>query len=227
MTKFDYVAQATLTLSNQFHTDKVNPGAFVTRMRAAISAGDALDECKKSLFYGRDFKIPPPDGAEADTVWREMLSALHPDPKTAEHILHATIGLVTEASEMLEAVYKAMTKNRALDLVNMTEESGDAKWYLAVLAHALGNTWEQDEVINIAKLRARFPNAFTEHDANNRDLATERAILEGESQGKGLNVNRADTTNGDLARERLADAVGMTEEQRDQADRGRKYFKGE
>jgi len=212
---FDYVAEATLTLSNQFHTDKVNPGAFVTRMRAAISAGDALDECKKSLFYGRDFKIPPPSDAEADTIWREMLTALHPDPKTAEHILHGVIGLATEASELLEAVYKAMTKNRALDLVNVVEEVGDAKWYMAVLAKACGFAWGEDEAINIAKLRARFPNAFTEHDANNRNLATERTVLEG------------GPTDSDLARARLADNLGITEEQRDKADRGRKYFKGE
>lgn len=32
---------------------------------------------------------------------------------------------------------------------------------------------------NIAKLKARFPDKFTEHAANNRDLEKERKILEG------------------------------------------------
>jgi NTP pyrophosphatase (non-canonical NTP hydrolase) len=176
--QFDYVAEATKTLSNQFHNDKVHFNAYMSRMLAAILALQHMDEIKKSLFYGREFKIPPPDKMTNEHDFRMALSYLHDDPIKAEHILHGVIGLATEAGELLEAVFKAMNKGQQLDLVNMKEEVGDGKWYMAVLANACGFTWGDDEQANIAKLRKRFPNAFTEHDANTRDLDAERKVLE-------------------------------------------------
>lgn len=175
----NYVEQATLTLSDKFYTDKVNFAAFMYRAKQAITALMALDEVKKSLFYGRDFVVPPPNAETGEHDWRVALSFVHADPKTAEHIVHGIIGLATEAGELLEALYTAVGKERQLDTVNICEEVGDGKWYMAILAKACGFEWGADEAVNIAKLRARFPNAFTEHDANNRDLATERTILEG------------------------------------------------
>ena len=39
-------------------------------------------------------------------------------------------------------------------------------------------SFEHAMKVNIEKLRARYPNKFSEHDAVNRDLKTERQILE-------------------------------------------------
>lgn len=191
MNRSDYVAQATLTLSNKFHADKVNFPAFMYRLRAAILALNALDEVKKSLFYGRDFVVPPPNEASNEHDWRIALSHLSPDTTDAEHLLHGIIGLATEAGELLEAVQRSFDKEKQLDLVNVCEEVGDGKWYMAVIAKAAGFEWGQDEAVNIAKLRKRFPNAFTEHDANNRDLDAERKVLEGGDERVGVEAGPA------------------------------------
>jgi hypothetical protein len=42
----------------------------------------------------------------------------------------------------------------------------------------LGMTYEEAMITNIDKLKARFPEKFTEYLAENRDLVTERKILE-------------------------------------------------
>jgi hypothetical protein len=44
--------------------------------------------------------------------------------------------------------------------------------------NAVRCTFDECQRINIAKLRQRFPDKFTEYDANNRDLFAERSQLE-------------------------------------------------
>lgn len=93
-------------------------------------------------------------------------------------ILHAGMGLVTEAGELLDALKKATYYGKELDLTNVKEEAGDMLWYLAILFDALGTSFEEEQARVIAKLKARFPEKFTEEAAENRDLEAERVILE-------------------------------------------------
>lgn len=99
--------------------------------------------------------------------------------ENALRILHAVMGMVTEAGELMDAVKKYAIYGKPIDLVNLKEECGDTFWYQALLARAAGFTFEEAQTTNIEKLRARYPNKFTEHDALNRDLGAERKILEG------------------------------------------------
>ena len=91
--------------------------------------------------------------------------------------IHGVIGIATEAGELLEGL-RDVLRGKSMDAVKVEEEVGDAKWYMAILARTFGFLWGNDERKNIAKLRARFPDKFTEYDANNRNLAVEREILE-------------------------------------------------
>ncbi|MBI4458414.1 nucleoside triphosphate pyrophosphohydrolase family protein [Candidatus Uhrbacteria bacterium] len=93
-------------------------------------------------------------------------------------IEHAVMGTVTEAGELLDAVKKAKIYGKPLDRVNLVEEAGDCMWYLALLCTELGVSFEQVWEKNIAKLRARYPEKFTQEHALARDLETERKILE-------------------------------------------------
>jgi hypothetical protein len=68
--------------------------------------------------------------------------------------------------------------NEPFDAVNLIEECGDVQWYEAMLCRALGTDFDTVQRTNIAKLKARFPDKFTEESANNRDLEIERSILE-------------------------------------------------
>jgi NTP pyrophosphatase (non-canonical NTP hydrolase) len=100
------------------------------------------------------------------------------DKKTVR-ILHAAMGLSTEAGELLDAVKKHLMYGKPLDIVNLKEEAADCFWYIAILADTLGFSFEEIQERNIAKLKTRFGDKFTEHAANNRDLQKEREILEG------------------------------------------------
>lgn len=92
-------------------------------------------------------------------------------------ILHAAMGLCTEASETLDAVKKHVFYGKELDRTNLKEELGDIFWYAAILADELGLSFEDVQKTNIEKLRSRYKKGFSETDANNRDLDKERRIL--------------------------------------------------
>jgi NTP pyrophosphatase (non-canonical NTP hydrolase) len=93
-------------------------------------------------------------------------------------LLHASMGLVTEAGEFQDMLKKHLYYGRELDTVNLKEEIGDVLWYCAIALRALGTNFDQVMKTNIEKLQARYPEKFTEHHAENRDLKTEREILE-------------------------------------------------
>lgn len=93
--------------------------------------------------------------------------------------LHMSIGISTEANEVLDAYKKALAYGKPLDVVNVREELGDILWYMANLMRMLDIDFEETLEINLAKLKARYPDKFTTERATNRNLEVERSILEG------------------------------------------------
>lgn len=99
-------------------------------------------------------------------------------PRTIR-LVHAAQGLSTEVGEFTDVLKKWVFYGRPVDEVNLEEELGDLMWYVAEAANALGADLGKIMATNIEKLRARYPDKFTEFDAQNRNLAKEREILEG------------------------------------------------
>lgn len=95
-----------------------------------------------------------------------------------KRLLHAGIGLSTESGEFLDALKKHIFYGKELDKVNLAEEMGDLFWYLAIVSDELGVDMEDVMERNIIKLKARYGEKFSEEKAENRDLNTEREILE-------------------------------------------------
>lgn len=93
-------------------------------------------------------------------------------------LLHASMGLSTEAAEFTDALKKHIFYGKELDETNLKEEISDILWYCAIALEALGTDFESVMQTNIDKLSARYPDKFTEESAINRDLDKERAILE-------------------------------------------------
>lgn len=100
------------------------------------------------------------------------------NPQTIR-LLHAAMGATTEAAEFLDMLKKHIFYGKKLDLVNAGEEIGDQMWYIGLTVDILQTTLNEVMTVNIAKLKARYPEKFCEEKAENRDLETERAILEG------------------------------------------------
>jgi NTP pyrophosphatase (non-canonical NTP hydrolase) len=93
--------------------------------------------------------------------------------------LHMVIGISTEAGELLDAYKKHFAYGKELDKVNVGEEIADILWYISNLCRLLNIDLEEMLQRNIDKLKARYPEKFTQENAINRDLNVERKILEG------------------------------------------------
>ena len=92
--------------------------------------------------------------------------------------LHMVLGMQTEAAEIADAYKKTIAYKKELDLVNVKEELGDILWYIANMCNM--HDWDLRDIMqtNIDKLKARYPEKFTEEHAINRNLEKEREILE-------------------------------------------------
>jgi NTP pyrophosphatase (non-canonical NTP hydrolase) len=95
-------------------------------------------------------------------------------------LLHAMLGFASETGEFADQLKKHIFYGKPLDKINLSEETGDLLWYLALSANVSGMPSMEDAMErNIAKLKARYGDKFTEVRATNRDLDKEREILEG------------------------------------------------
>ncbi len=92
-------------------------------------------------------------------------------------LLHAAMGMVTEAGEFMDALKKYIIYGKPLDEVNLKEELGDLNWYEAIAHNTLNSSFEEVMIMNTKKLRKRYANKFSENEAINRDLNIEREAL--------------------------------------------------
>jgi len=93
-------------------------------------------------------------------------------------LLHASMGLVTEAGELMDMLKKHFFYGKELDLVNAKEELGDAEWYIALAIDEMKTTMNEVLTLNINKLKLRYPAKFSSEDAINRNVVAERELLE-------------------------------------------------
>ena len=93
-------------------------------------------------------------------------------------LLHGAMTLTTETGELVDTLKKSVFYGKQMDLVNLVEEVGDVLWGVAILCDELNVSIEDVMHVNIEKLKKRYPEKFSEVDALNRDLTTERSTLE-------------------------------------------------
>ena len=98
-------------------------------------------------------------------------------PQTVE-LLHAALGMVTEAAEMADMLKKHIFANKPLDLVNASEEIGDELWYAAKAIRAIQSNMKAVMTQNINKLQLRYSEKFCELKSADRDTQAERTLLE-------------------------------------------------
>jgi NTP pyrophosphatase (non-canonical NTP hydrolase) len=174
-----YPTEAVKTLSDQWHGDKVSLAVFYGLLGQAAASLTALDKIKKTLFYGKNGDVL--ESGHTQNIPDSVAKAIGLTEQDAACLIHGIIGAATEAGELLEALLAIFETGKG-DAVNLLEEVGDIKWYLAILSNLpapYGFEWGADEARNIEKLRQRYPDKFTSEAAINRDTAAERKILEG------------------------------------------------
>ena len=76
---------------------------------------------------------------------------------------HALFGIASEIGE-LSGLFQKNLQGHKIDEEHLMKECGDILWMLAEILTARRHTLEEVAVMNIDKLRARYPDGFdTEH----------------------------------------------------------------
>lgn len=94
--------------------------------------------------------------------------------------LHAALGMAGESGEVADIIKKVTFYGKPLDRDHLIEELGDVCWYMNLMMHTIGTTWEEVMDKNVAKLYARFPDGkFDANHAINRDKEAEAQAMSG------------------------------------------------
>lgn len=130
-----------------------------------------------------------------DICWYEaILGSMFPDHDLMEDLLvvetsRSKRGRITElileitnhAGRITDQFKRAIFYDACLDLTKILDSRQNITEHVRELGHLLDVSLTYIREVNIAKLRKRFPEGFSEGDAVNRDLPTERKTLEGRS----------------------------------------------
>ena len=162
----NYIQNALRTASGNFYPERIDQHQLEGALLKFSNVANFLDMFKKAGFYGKQNGDLP-----------QVLTPMVLPEGCSKDMFHAIIGILTEAGELAEALLNAYTGVKPIDAVNVVEEFGDLFWYAAIGCNEAGKTFEQIQDTNIAKLKVRFPDKFTEENAINRDLEKERKIL--------------------------------------------------
>ena len=83
-------------------------------------------------------------------------------------ILNGLMGLNGEAGEAIDILKKYLFQGHQFEREHMAKELGDAAWYLAISADAIGYDLETILQMNVDKLRARYPDGFNSEQSLHR-----------------------------------------------------------
>jgi len=92
-------------------------------------------------------------GAGKDGERRQIISAL---------------GLAGEAGEFANMIKKLTAHGHNIPPEELADELGDVLWYLSEAATACGLSLNDIAIMNIEKLRERYPDGFSEERSRNR-----------------------------------------------------------
>jgi len=80
-------------------------------------------------------------------------------------LIHAAMGLTSEAGEFMDAIKANYAYNKELDVENLIEELGDILWFVALACNSLGIPMSAPAHLCIEKLLVRYPDQFTNEGA--------------------------------------------------------------
>lgn len=91
------------------------------------------------------------------------------NPATIEtkekRFLNAALGLAAEAGECADHIKKWIFHGKPLDREALKKELGDVQFYFNEYLSAIDTTLEEIQLMNVAKLSARYPDGFNTADS--------------------------------------------------------------
>lgn len=83
-------------------------------------------------------------------------------------IVNASFGLSGETGELNDMIKKTIFHGHELNLDSVKKEIGDICWYIAMMCESFGFDMEEIMQMNIDKLKARYPEGFSEEKSQHR-----------------------------------------------------------
>ena len=94
-------------------------------------------------------------------------------PKGLENkdtLTNMCMGLAGESGELIDHIKKVCFHGHELDKAYISKELGDILWYVAGLATALKIDLDDVAQANVDKLKARYPEGFSQEASLNRTV---------------------------------------------------------
>lgn len=154
--------------------------AFVSPKNGIIDWVNIMEESADCLWYvavavsALGFDHEEISSAESVAANNESIG------KHSETSLQSTLNTLNwSVGNYNDLLKKHLFYGRELDMAKMKRTLKQICMSASGVCFVSGHTIEEARERNIAKLRARYGDKFSEYDALNRDLETERKILEG------------------------------------------------
>ena len=90
----------------------------------------------------------------------ESMSTAPKESTPREDLIHASLGLGGETGEVIELIKKHTYQGHPLLVEDLAKELGDVLWYVALMCRGAGLSLSEVARLNLAKLRARYPEGF-------------------------------------------------------------------
>lgn len=101
-----------------------------------------------------------------DDDYEDFVDRLFQKRRSGEDgLLHAAIGIAGEAGEILDCVKKSWVYGKEIDRAHLIEELGDLIHYYQMLCLVLNIDADVPVENNIAKLKRRYPNGYSDQAA--------------------------------------------------------------
>jgi len=143
---------------------------FKALLTMQILLGNHMDLLKKRMIYGKDGFEP---------INHEPNTTNIPLTQDEYELIHASMGIITEAGEIAEIVLDYINTGE-LSSIHLNEERGDLLWYLALITKVGKGLLPLEGCMkqNMDKLWTRYKGKkFSKDEALNRNLEEEGKAL--------------------------------------------------
>ncbi len=149
---------------------------FHAAMGLVTEAAELIDVYKKHIYYGKDLDRVNTKEEIGDICWYLALAYDAWGIKPVACVQGETAGTLYQISLMVQssAICLGFTEEKSI----FDKQLADILGSIIVICKTEGFVLDEILETNIAKLRARYPGKFNSNKALNRDLKTERTILE-------------------------------------------------
>lgn len=100
-----------------------------------------------------------------------------PDDTAEKRFTNFAFGLAGETGEVIDCLKKHLFHGHPLDREKLKIELGDLLWYIATTATTAGIPLNEIAVANIEKLKARYPEGFSEERSRQREEGEDNGLF--------------------------------------------------